>query len=514
MGAWEWDIPQGNIKWDAQMLALFGVSEFTGGCDEMLALIDARDQVKINEGLHEAVAACAEYDAEFRVTRGSDQSPRVLRLRAKVHCDEKKNPLRAFGVCWDITERRRTEEALTWERHLFTTLMENLPDAIYFKDRESHFIAVNREMAKWFGVSDPSQIVGRSDFDFFSEEHAHAAFEDERKIVSSGEPMIGIEEKETWPDGHESWVISTKLPLRDPNGEIIGTFGLSRNITARKHAEEQLAKANEELRKKNETLEQDLELARELQSAMLPQRYPGFLRGASDDDSAVHFYHFFRPSMSVSGDFFDVLKISEDVAGLFICDVMGHGVRAALVAATIRAIVGELRYTWSDPAEFLEQLNRAIRSTLKHAGMPLFASASYVVADLGRRELRYANAGHPNPLCMHHTGETVQPVPLNGCKPGPVLGLFDNPTYQVCRRDLLPHDVVLVFTDGLFEVEGRDGQLFDYPRLMTAVNNRSTMATVDLCRGVIDEVQQFAANREFTDDVCLVAMEIERLVAG
>ena len=367
-------------------------------------------------------------------------------------------------------------------------------------------------MSQRCGLADPQEIVGKTDVDLFTLEHAEQARTDEIAIMESGTPMVGLEEKETWPDGHTSWVSTTKLPLRNERDEVVGTFGLSRDITLRKRAEEQLAKFTEELRMKNESLEQDLEMARELQNALLPQNYPEFLHGAKFAESAVHFYHYYQSSMAVSGDFFDVLKISDEVAGLFICDVMGHGVRAALVAAIMRALIGELRPSWGDPAEFLTQLNRALRGTLQNAGIPLFASAFYVVADLARGELRYANAGHPHPLRVHHAANASKSTPLNGCKPGPALGLFENALYQTCRSELSPHDVVLLFTDGLFEVEGSDGQLYDYPRLLKAVRNRSEMSTVDLCRGVVEEVQQFSANREFNDDVCLVAMEVERLV--
>ena len=111
---------------------------------------------------------------------------------------------------------------------LLKTLMDNLPDHIYFKDRESRFIAVNRAMAALFGLEDPAGVLGKTDADLFAPEHAQAALRDEREILRTGQPLVNMEEKETWPDGHETWVSTSKLPLRDPNGNIIGTFGLSR----------------------------------------------------------------------------------------------------------------------------------------------------------------------------------------------------------------------------------------------------------------------------------------------
>lgn len=137
-------------------------------------------------------------------------------------------------------ENTRLFERMEHERDLLHTLMDNIPDAIYFKDEKSRFLRVSKAMAKTMGFSDPEQIIGKTDFDIFTKEHAQQAFNDEQNIIRTGRPIIGIEEKETWPDTHVTWVTSTKMPLRDNNGRIIGTFGVSRDITKRKLAEEAL----------------------------------------------------------------------------------------------------------------------------------------------------------------------------------------------------------------------------------------------------------------------------------
>jgi two-component system, NtrC family, sensor kinase len=137
-------------------------------------------------------------------------------------------------------ERRRTEKALAWDENLLQCLMDNIPDRIYFKDLQSRFSRISQSAASTFGSIHPGDVQGKTDFDFFTEEHARQAFEDEQQIIATGKPIIGLEEKETWPDGRITWANTSKMPMVDISGKIIGTFGISRDITERKIAEEAL----------------------------------------------------------------------------------------------------------------------------------------------------------------------------------------------------------------------------------------------------------------------------------
>ena len=141
-------------------------------------------------------------------------------------------------------ERKRSEKALDRERYLMRTLMDNLPDRIYFKDLKSRFLRNSRAHLQRFGVESQDQLLGKTDFDFFAREHAQQAFDDEQELIQGGQP-ITKEERETWPDGSVTWALSTKLPLRDESGQTVGTFGISRDITAGKRAEEALRVAKD-----------------------------------------------------------------------------------------------------------------------------------------------------------------------------------------------------------------------------------------------------------------------------
>ncbi|MBN2521880.1 MAG: PAS domain S-box protein [Bacteroidales bacterium] len=152
------------------------------------------------------------------------------------------------ALLYDVTEHTRAEEALNREQHLFNSLIETTPDNIYFKDNNSCFIRINTQMAKRFGLDDPKEALGKTDFDFFDEEHARPAFEDEQQVIATGEPVINKEEKEVWPDGHITWVSTTKLPLCDKAGNIIGIMGISRDVTDRKRADEALRESEKKYR--------------------------------------------------------------------------------------------------------------------------------------------------------------------------------------------------------------------------------------------------------------------------
>jgi PAS domain S-box-containing protein len=157
----------------------------------------------------------------------------------------------------DITERRRAEEALAQEQFLLQALMNNVPDHVYFKDRDSRLIRISKAQAQAFGVSDPAQAVGKTDFDFFTEEHARQAYEDEQAVMRTGQP-VSKEERETWAGRPDTWVSTTKVPLRDAAGNVVGTFGISRDITERKRAEEEKA----ELEARNRQLQKAESLSR------------------------------------------------------------------------------------------------------------------------------------------------------------------------------------------------------------------------------------------------------------
>ena len=163
----------------------------------------------------------------------------------KWHATQPPEADRCYIVGKDITLQKQLEAKLrenetrfqqlavkhTEESDFLHTLMENTPDHIYFKDTESRFVRINRSLADRFGLKNPAEAVLKTDFDFFTREHAQQAYQDEQTVIKSGKPIEAKQEKETWPNEQDTWVSTTKVPIRDREGRIKGTCGVSRDIT-------------------------------------------------------------------------------------------------------------------------------------------------------------------------------------------------------------------------------------------------------------------------------------------
>jgi sigma-B regulation protein RsbU (phosphoserine phosphatase) len=412
----------------------------------------------------------------------------------------------------EFSDYQHQAEQIGRENKMLRAVLDSMTDSIAIKDLKGLYIFDNSAHCRFLGVTNTTEVVGRTLSDFLPAGTAAKFHADDLSVLQSGEAVVRSADEAIDSAGNKIWLSVTKVPLRDDKGELIGLVSTTHDITARKKAEEQLARYAAELREKNARLEEDLETARELQNALLPQQYPRFPSSASPEASALRFHHFFRPSSAVGGDFFQILQISDSVAGVLICDVMGHGVRAALVAAILRALVEDVRDRATEPARFLQELNRGISRILKQTHLTMFVSACYLLVDIARGELRYANAAHPTPLCVHRILGSAEPLPFGGSKPDPVLGIFEDAQYHTSSCKLSAGDILLLFTDGLFEIEGADGQYYDQLRLLGSVNQRASLCADELCKQLVDEVQQIAATKEFSDDVCLVAMEIDHLM--
>jgi len=384
---------------------------------------------------------------------------------------------------------------------LLQELMDNIEDNIFFKDRDGKFIMINRANARWFGLKDPREAVGKDDFDFFEEEHARRQLEEEQMIMKTGEPVLGEEQSSNF-GGHVGWGSVTKVPLRDKKGCVIGTMGIGRDISELKSKEVELKRANDQIM-------EDLKMAAKLQKTFLPQSYPSF------SDSAGHplirFYHYYEADIDLGGDFCSVYQISDSKAGLLICDVMGHGVRSALVTGIIYVYAEELVRQADSPGDFLTALNQRLAPVLSTEDEYLFVTAAYCTINLESGELSVAVAGHPLPFLIQPRLGKVSLLTGAGEVMGPALAIEPDYAYKSTSVQLEPGDELLMYTDGICEALNSSRDEFGVEHLQATIQDFNNLPLKELVSHIIQAVQQHAGSKKLGDDVCLLGFTLNDL---
>ena len=227
-------------------------------------------------------------------------------------------------------------------------------------------------LARIYGYDSPAELMA-SIQDIARKLYVEPGRRDEFvRLMQEHDTLSGFESKIYRKDETIIWISENCRAVRDADGKLLYYEGTVEDITERKRAGDQirratgeLSRSREELRAKNLIMEENLRMAREIQTSMLPQQYPAFPKNVPPEQSAFQFVHRYEPAESVSGDFFSVSALSDNEAAMFICDVTGHGVRAALVTAMIRALAEELKPLARDPGLFLRKLNSDLCNILK-----------------------------------------------------------------------------------------------------------------------------------------------------
>jgi phosphoserine phosphatase RsbU/P len=281
-----------------------------------------------------------------------------------------------------------------------------------------------------------------------------------------------------------------------------------RYAVERKHFQRQLAEYACQLRVRNEAMEAELKMARHIQQAYLPLGDADFPRTAPPESALLHVHSRFQPADELGGDFFDILEVSDTEVGIFICDVMGHGLSAGLVAGVVRGLIEEARPLATDAGAFLEELNRRMRAVLCRTDGPIFATAFYLIADLSEGEIRYANAGHPGPLFREQETGEVDTLSSGFHEQGAALGLFDDAVYPVSRRALCPNDLFILYTDGLYEATDAQGKTFGSERMLSNVRAQGQRPVPEIFNFLLADAKRFTGRETFEDDVCMVGVQL------
>jgi sigma-B regulation protein RsbU (phosphoserine phosphatase) len=407
-----------------------------------------------------------------------------------------------YAAAHDVTRRREVEEATRRTDTFLTSIVENIPHMIFVKDaHDLRFVRINKAEEEMIGLTQ-EQMIGKNDFDLFPGEEASFFTGADRAVLESGKLLDVPEETIHCAKGVRIFH-TKKIPIFDDAGVPRYLLGISEDITEYKQAEA-------ELRDRNARMQADLDLARAMQEAFIVEQFPRLPSCAVLSESCLSFHHRYIPDAALGGDFFHVTILSESSAAVFICDVMGHGVRSALVTAMIRALVSEKSAAAANPGAFMTQINQHLHGILEQARTPMFASAFYMVADSTSGRLWYANAGHPSPLRLRPEERRVERLQKQDNPTGPALGVFDDVVYETVTCELNSGDLFVLFTDGVFEVLGQDDE-YGEERLVAALKKHSDLPVDDMFDELLSEIRDFSASGEFADDVCLVGVKVKDL---
>jgi PAS domain S-box-containing protein len=297
------------------------------------------------------------------------------------------------------------------------------------------------------------------------------------------------------------------VPNYNADDELTGMVFSLLDISREREARRKLKIYARELAEKNEQMRNDLAMARDIQLALLPREYPDFSSGQTGRGPLFEFAHTYIPCGLIGGDFFNLIRVSDRRVGLFVADVSGHGMRSALIMATVRGLSEELAGAVDHPHEFLEEMNKAYLSIFNLQEDFTFVTALYGVLDADRHLFTFANAGHPAPLLRKRDGgihRLTHPEDLTW----PALGISPSPGYENLSLSVRPGERLLLFTDGIYEEESAAGEEFGMQGVAQSLSAHGDGSLTELLQGMVADVTVHVSGGRFADDVCLLCAEI------
>lgn len=390
----------------------------------------------------------------------------------------------------DVTLRKEAEERLRTGH----AALQNSGNGIAVTDEDAFITYCNPAMAKLLQITPGQKPAPRITASLCEP----GLIKTINQTITDGQAWSG-EVEMLRGDGSTFFAQASVAPNLDADGNVVGKVWSLLDVSDQKRIQQELIEHNTQLA-------EDLSLANEFQQAFIQRDYPSFPPEATLDQSALEFGHTYIPCGAVGGDFFEIFSISPHQAGVFISDVMGHGVRSALIVATLRGLIEELGIYLTEPAELLSHMNKDLSKIINHPGHTVFATAFYMVFDLSTGDVCYAGAGHPFPILCKSGGKDVAPLQHVVDDIDPALGLFPATEYRQHTLTIQPGDQLIAYTDGLSEVEDHSHAFFGAERLIDSIVQHSNLAVSDLLKNIVNDAKTFAAADHFDDDVCLVAM--------
>lgn len=422
-----------------------------------------------------------------------------------------KHPLRdangeirgTFGLSRDVTAELDAKQDLAEQHRLLETLINVLPCRIFVRDREHRFRLINDEYKRNLQITDSKEIIGHRFDDFLQGQRVERVRKEDEEVMRTGKPILRRVEFDTSPLDQGRWLSVSKVPLRKLDGEIEGLVGVSFDITVQKEAEAQAMDFGRALKHRNEQMESELALARKLQTTLATFRFPKRIELAGHTPAQAGY--FYRPSKHVAGDFFQIFDIDDHRFGAFICDVMGHGVRSALVTAVVRGLLEEKRTGMGDPAKLFGEINDVLFRLAEDPDFPRFVTASFALFDVSTHTIQVVCAGHP-PLLAAARIDGKRHCRKLAHEREPALGLVNDYVFHTTTHPLDDDTLFLLYTDGLTEERNAEGIEFGIEGVARCLESLGHPSAEQLIKSLREGLTKHAGSPQFSDDVCAVAI--------
>ncbi len=512
-GIWDWDIVSGEIYYSDRIINFLGL-ESSRSDPFPPNIMSHPEQILHDSSLEyfQDILSLTLLDTEEEhlgidcKIRRPDGESRWIRIRGIVIRDSGE-AVRVTGSMIDISERRFAEDMVEEERNMLRLIIDNIPLQVYFKDCNSRYKLVNQRQVEWLGKNKTSEVIGKSGEAFFSPGSWLRSRKEELQIMETGKSVVDVIQREQWPHKPDTYVQKVKHPWYDSAGKLIGTYGIACDVTSLIQAKKKLEDLAINLQQQNINYQEELMLATEIQRAILPENAPNWDQNIAKWNDRIHIKTLYTPASELAGDFYDVINIGDNKIGLLIIDVLGHGVRSAIIVSLIRGLMEQAEHLAAEPAQYLQQINNGLTTILHKASISLFASACYTLVDLKSNKVTITSAGHDYPLITFK--ENTSSESNSKKSKGVALGIKEDAEYPETSYSLTDIKSLLLFTDGIYKVTNANDEEWGIENFKQEFKNTTANHISSAVHHLYGQAKKWTGNTntQLQDDVCLLNLE-------
>ncbi len=394
-------------------------------------------------------------------------------------------------VVRDVTRERMMEEEL----RQFSRAVEQSPATVVITDTDGNIEYVNPKFTSLTGYTG-DEVMGANPRILKSGEQSAGFYADLWKTITSGGEWRG-EFHNRKKNGDYYWEFASISPLLNEKGVITHYIAVKEDITARKEAEEALRKSEEKLRNRNLQMEKDLKIAQAAQKELLRADIP--------ESPYMKCVYRYEPLDRVGGDVFSIFRNLDSITGVFMGDISGHGIAAALFIALLKSATDRMyRKKGNSPSEYLSSLNRELRGYLSSYFLTGIYGHFQRDDAKGMTSFTFSNGGHPLPIHCRASGG----VSLAG-RSNTIIGIIENPSFEVHRIEMEKGDRLFLYTDGIPETENRKKEIIGFDGNLLDLFGRSQRSDIgETLDAILGEVTAFRGDAPLLDDISLIGFEI------